>query len=63
MVDKMEMTPNKMGQLIGNGQSANVLERILYRALPAAGIIPQSELRARWESKAAAVKTVASSMK
>lgn len=59
-VDKMEMTPNKLGQLIGNAQSANVLERILYSALPSAGIVPVSQLRARWETKAQAAKTVSS---
>ncbi|CAK0867909.1 unnamed protein product [Prorocentrum cordatum] len=57
---KMDMNPHKMGQLIGNAQSANVLERILFQALPAAGIIPQSELKGRWETRAAAAKTVAS---
>ncbi len=59
-VDKTATTDVQLGRLIGNAIGVNVLERILYRVLPAACIIPQSELQARWESLEAARSTVTS---
>ena len=59
-VDVSATTPAKLGRMIGNAMSVNVLERLLYRALPASGLISQSELRGRWESLDAARSTVRS---
>ena len=59
-VDVSATTPSLLGRMIGNAMSVNVLERLLYRTLPASGIISQSELPGRWESLDAARSTVRS---
>ena len=49
---KMVVSPNQMGAQLGNTMSVNVLERILCRLLPAAGLT-EGGLADRWESGAA----------
>lgn len=43
-----------LGKQIGNAMSVNVLERILVRLLPAAGLYPAARLHDRWDPEIAA---------
>merc|ERR1719323_711630 len=47
---KVAVSPTRLGIQIGNAMSANVLERLFARALPAAGLVPHGSLKDRWGS-------------
>merc|ERR1719277_1015304 len=47
---KVVVSEKQWGKQIGNAMSCNVLERILVRLLPAAGLYPAARLHDRWES-------------
>merc|ERR1719329_1989484 len=50
---KVAVTETQWGCQVGNSMSVNVLERILVRLLPAAGLVPTSQkLVDRWEAAA-----------
>merc|ERR1719330_1914310 len=49
---KVVVSQGQWGKQIGNAMSCNVLERILVRLLPAAGLHPAALLHDRWESAA-----------
>ena len=53
------VSSRQMGLLCGNAMSCNVLERILFRALPAVSLAEQSHLLPRWETLALARATIA----
>ena len=50
---KFDLPDKKVGQLIGNAMSVNVVERIIKRALEAADLIPQGNTVDRWENGSA----------
>jgi len=52
------VSPNQLGRLIGNAMSVNVLERLLLRLLPSAGIIESAALVGRWETMAIAQRSM-----
>merc|ERR550532_941765 len=61
---KVAVSSAQLGKQIGNAMSANVLERLFARALPAAGLARHGSLVDRWESgKTPASFVVASSRK
>merc|ERR1712060_567403 len=47
---KVVVSQCQLGKQIGNAMSCNILERILVRLLPAAGLYPAVQLHDRWES-------------
>merc|ERR1711862_791410 len=47
------VTDRQLGAQLGNAMSVNVLERLLVRILPCAGLVPARKLHDRWEAKAA----------
>ena len=53
-----ELSARQWGHLIGNSMSVNVLERLLLRLLPLAGLAPRNAA-SRWESSIVARQTVA----
>jgi DNA-cytosine methyltransferase len=42
---------HKLGAMVGNAMSVNVLERLLARLLPACGLVPAGAVHDRWEPK------------
>merc|ERR1719422_1557751 len=61
---KVAVSSAQLGKQIGNAMSANVLERLFARALPAAGLVHHGSLVDRWEAgKTPASLVVASSRK
>jgi len=55
---KVVVSDSRLGHQLGNTMSVNVLERLLCRALPAAGLARAGALRDRW-ADGSAVKTLA----
>ena len=53
---KLAVSPSQLGKQIGNAMSVNVLERLLVRALPAAGLVPSKKLEDRWETGKAQIQ-------
>ena len=51
---KVVVSETQLGKQIGNAMSCNVLERLLVRLLPAAGLVAAEDLTDRWESAASA---------
>merc|ERR1719221_461590 len=47
------VTDMQLGAQIGNAMSVNVLERLLVRVLPAAGLVPASQLQDSWAEPSA----------
>jgi len=47
---KVAVSSAQLGKQIGNAMSANVLERLFARVLPAAGLARHGSLVDRWES-------------
>jgi len=47
---KMAVSRAQLGKQIGNAMSVNVLERLLVKALPAAGLVSSRQLEDRWET-------------
>jgi len=54
------ITERQLAQAAGNAMTVSVIERILLRALPAANLVPETDLRQRWENLSSAVKTLKS---
>lgn len=50
---KIVVCNTEMGRQVGNGMSVNVMERLLARILPAAGLVRAGSLRDRWAAAAA----------
>ena len=50
---KVAVPVGQLARQIGNAMSVNVLERLLVRILPAAGLVKASKLQDRWEQAAA----------
>jgi DNA (cytosine-5)-methyltransferase 1 len=58
---KQVVTDKQLGMQIGNAMSQNVLERILVKLLPAAGLVHQdTDLNDRWANKAGKLKPISS---
>ncbi len=57
-IDKSAVTERQFGDLLGNSMGVNVLERLLLRVLPAAGLVPYEAMTKQWESLAAAEATI-----
>ena len=53
-----DLSDHKLGQLLDNSMSVNVLERILSRALVAAGLQGWDEMQHSWECLATAKRRV-----
>lgn len=50
---KVVVSDKQLGKQLGNTMSVNVLERLLARLLPAAGLVSASRLQDRWENGSA----------
>merc|ERR1711920_1104939 len=46
----VEVSETQLGKQLGNTMSVNVLERLLVRVLPAAGLVKHGVLSDRWEN-------------
>merc|ERR1719309_1385288 len=46
---KVDVSECQLGKQIGNAMSANVLERLFIKLLPAAGLVRHGVLRDRWQ--------------
>lgn len=57
---KICVSEAQLGRQLGNAMSVNVLERLLVKLLPAAGLAKQGSLEDRWET-GSALKTLAGS--
>jgi len=53
---KKSVSRAQIGKQIGNAMSVNVLERLLVRALPAAGLVSSRQLEDRWETGKAQIQ-------
>jgi len=58
---KVVVSDFQLGRQIGNAMSVNILERLLVRILPAAGLAPAGSLKDRWAQPASSVFSASSS--